>query len=236
MDVMTKDVREAVSRCILYADDIVLCSEGKEELRLERWRAALEERRMRISRSKTEYVCSNITEDGGNSIRLGGEGIKRLQKFKYLGSILEDSGSMDQEVRHRIQAGWNNWRSASGVLCDKVSLILKGMFHRTVVRPAMLYGTETASMRKTEEKKMDVAEMRMLRWMLGVTMEDRIRNEYVRGSAKLVEISKKIQEGSPRWYGHLLRREEHHVGILTMEMEVWGRRKKGRGETKKKMA
>ncbi|XP_064088416.1 uncharacterized protein LOC135202894 [Macrobrachium nipponense] len=44
IDVMSKDVREAVPWCILYADDIVLCSEGREELeeRLERWRAALE--------------------------------------------------------------------------------------------------------------------------------------------------------------------------------------------------
>ncbi|XP_064097852.1 uncharacterized protein LOC135209133 [Macrobrachium nipponense] len=118
---------------------------------------------------------------------------------------------MDQEVRHRIQAGWNNWRSASGVLCDKrVLLKFKGKFHRTVARPAMLYGTETTSMRKTE--KMDVAEMRMLRWMLGVTKEGEIRNEYIRGSTKVVEISKKIQEGRVRWHGHLLRREEHCVG------------------------
>ena len=60
---------------------------------------------------------------------------------------------MDEEVRHQIQAGWNNWRSASAVLCDKrVPLKLKGKFH-TVIRPAKLYGTETASMKKTEEKK-----------------------------------------------------------------------------------
>ncbi|XP_066965740.1 uncharacterized protein [Macrobrachium rosenbergii] len=53
---------------------------------------------------------------------------------------------------------------------------------------------ETTSLRKTEEKKMDVAEMRMLRWMAGVTREDRIRNDYIRGSTKVVEISKKVQE------------------------------------------
>ncbi|XP_064080664.1 uncharacterized protein LOC135197533 [Macrobrachium nipponense] len=50
------------------------------------------------------------------------------------------------------------------------------------------------SMRKTEEKKMDVAEMIMLRWMSGVTVEDRIRNEYIRGSTKVVEVSKKAQD------------------------------------------
>ena len=55
-------------------------------------------------------------------------------------------------------------------------------------------------MKKLEEKKMGVAEMRMLRWMSGVTREDRIRNEYIRGSTKVVEISKKVQEVRLRWY------------------------------------
>ncbi|XP_068207583.1 uncharacterized protein [Palaemon carinicauda] len=120
---------------------------------------------------------------------------------------------MDQEVRHQIQAGWNNWRSASEVLCaKKVLQRLKRAFHkkvsifgsifividarqnvsrgssthhssaqpRTIVRPAILYGTETAIVRKTEEKKMDVTEKRMSRWISGVEREDRIRDEYMR--------------------------------------------------------
>ncbi|XP_064109662.1 uncharacterized protein LOC135217627 [Macrobrachium nipponense] len=83
-------------------------------------------------------------------------------------------------------------------------------------------------MRKTDDKKMDVAEMRVLRWMSGVTREDRNRNGYIRGSTKVVEKSKKIQEGRLRWYGHLLRREEHHVGRHAMEMEERGKTKEER--------
>ena len=125
--------------------------------------------------------------------------IKRVNQFRYLGSVVDEEGNMEKEVSHRIQVGWNNWHAASGILCDKrVPLKLKGKFHKMVVRPAMLHGTEAASMKKTEEKRMDVAEMRMLRWMCGVKREDRIRNEYVRGSVKVVEISKKVQEGRLR--------------------------------------
>ncbi|XP_068224318.1 uncharacterized protein [Palaemon carinicauda] len=82
-------------------------------------------------------------------------------------------------------------------------------------------------MRKTK-KKMDVAEMRMLRWIFGVTKEERIKNYYLRESTKVLEISKKVQEGRLRCYGDLMRRDEDHVGRHTMEMEVQGRRRRGR--------
>ena len=50
---------------------------------------------------------------------------------------------MDKDVLHRIQVGWLKWRNVLGLLCDrKVSLKLKGKFYRTVIRPAMLYGSE----------------------------------------------------------------------------------------------
>ena len=43
----------------MFADDIVICSESKEQVErsLERWRYALERRGMKINRSKTEYMC-----------------------------------------------------------------------------------------------------------------------------------------------------------------------------------
>ena len=116
MDVMTEEVREAVPWNMLFADDIVVCAEGRDELeaKLERWRTALESRGIRISRPKTVYMCSGVEKDGRESIRLDGEEIKRVDKFKYLGSVMDKGGDMDKEVQHRIQAGWNNWRIASG--------------------------------------------------------------------------------------------------------------------------
>ena len=46
---------------------------------------------------------------------------------------------------------------------------------------------------------MDVAEIKMLKWMSGGNREDRIRNDYyVRVSTKVVKISKIVQEGRLR--------------------------------------
>ena len=71
---------------------------------------------------------------------------------------------------------------------------VKGKVYKTVVRPAMMYGAETWAVKKTQQKKLDVAEMRMLRWMSGVTKLDRIRNARIRGTTKVGEISKKCRK------------------------------------------
>ena len=127
--------------------------------------------------------------------------LKRVKSFKYLGLMVEETGEIGNEVNFRIQCGWNNWRKVSGVIYDRrVPVRVKGKVHKAVVRPAMAYGLEAAPLKKSEEKKMDVAEMRMLRWMVGVTRRDRVRNYYIRGAVKVTEIYKKIQESRLRWY------------------------------------
>ena len=66
-------------------------------------------------------------------------------------------------------------RRLEGLLCDRhVSARLKGKLHRTVVRPAMMYGLENVALTKRQEAELEVAEMRMLRFELGVTRKDRI--------------------------------------------------------------
>ena len=101
-------------------------------------------------------------------------------EFKYLGSMLTTDGRVEAEINRRIQAGWNNWRKMSGVLCDKkIPPKVKGKIHQTVVQPAMLYGLETVPQTKKTTQKLEVAEMKMCRWACGVTRRDRIRNDEI---------------------------------------------------------
>ena len=96
----------------------------------------------------------------------------------------------------------------------------------------MTYGLEAAPLKKMEERRLDVTEMRMLRWMSGVTRMDRVRNEHIRGTVKVTEASKKVQEARLRWYGHLMRREELHVAREVMDIEINGTRRRGRPKTR----
>ncbi|KAK3566779.1 hypothetical protein QTP86_004518 [Hemibagrus guttatus] len=209
MDQLSEEVRQESPWTMMFADDIVICSESREQVEenLERWRFALERRGMKVSRSKTEYMCVNERE-GSGTVRLQGEEVKKVQEFKYLGSTVQSNGECGKEVKKRVQAGWNGWRKVSGVLCDqKISARIKGKVYRTVVRPAMLYGLETVSLRKRQELELEVAELKMLRFSLGVTRLERIRNEYIRGTAHVGRLGDKVREARLRWFGHVQRRD-----------------------------
>ncbi|KAI0494972.1 hypothetical protein KFK09_025118 [Dendrobium nobile] len=116
-------------------------------------------------------------------------------------------GVEDEDIISRIQVGWLKWRNASGLLCDRnVPLKLKGKFYKMVVRPAMLYGAECWPLKEKHNTKLSVAEMRMLRWMSGFTLRDRLRNEHIREKVGVAPVEDKIRESRLRWFGHIKRR------------------------------
>ncbi|KAK3521896.1 hypothetical protein QTP70_019005 [Hemibagrus guttatus] len=106
MDQLSEEVRQESPWTMMFADDIVICSESREQVEesLERWRFALERRGMKISRSKTEYMCVDERE-GSGTVRLQSEEVKKVQEFKYLGSTVQSNGECGKEVKKRVQAG-----------------------------------------------------------------------------------------------------------------------------------
>ena len=112
--------------------------------KLELWRETLESKGFRLGRTKTEYMRCDFGTTTREEEDISLEGVvPRKDTFQYLRLMLQRDGDIDEDVSHRIKAGWMKWRQASGVLCDKrVPQKLKGKFYRTTIRPAMLYGVE----------------------------------------------------------------------------------------------
>ncbi|KAF3654566.1 putative pre-mRNA-processing factor 6-like [Capsicum annuum] len=118
-------------------------------------------------------------------------------------------------------------------LCDKkVPPKLKGKFYRAVVRPAMLYGAECWPVKNSHIQKMRVAEMRMLRWMCGLTRGDRVRNENIREKVGVTPVECKMREALLRWFGHVKRRGMD-APVRRCERLALDGFKRGRGRPKK---
>jgi len=67
------------------------------------------------------------------------------------------------------------------------------------------------------------AEMRMVRWMCGVKLKDRLPSKELRERLGVDEIALVLQQNRLRWYGHVLRKDDDD-----MEYEVEGSRPRGR--------
>lgn len=70
------------------------------------------------------------------------------------------------------------------IRCDRrVSAQMQGKVYKTMVRTAMLFGLKTVALRSRQEAELEVADMKIMRFSLGATRIDRIRNKYIRGTA-----------------------------------------------------
>ena len=234
MDEVTRDIQGDIPWCMLFADDVVLVDDSRTGVnrKLELWRQTLESKGFRLSRTKTEYMMCGFstTRCEEEEVSLDGQVVPRKDTFRYLGSMLQEDGGIDEDVNHRIKAGWMKWRQASGILCDKrVPQKLKGKFYRTAVRPAMLYGAECWPTKRRHVQQLGVAEMRMLRWMCGHTRKDRVRNDDIRDRVGVAPIEEKLVQHRLRWFGHIQRRPPEapvHSGRLKHAENVkrgWGR-------------
>ena len=219
---------------MLFADDLVLCDERADtmEARLERWRESLEEKGMKLSRSKTEHL---VPSGNAESIKLKEyekdtyTKLPQTTSFKYLGTTIHQEGGCRAEVERRIGRAWDTWRSLTGLLCDrKVPTKLKMLLYKVCIRPAMLYGHGIWPLTNKLEDRLCATEMRMLRYIQSISLEEHKRNEEIRKQAGVEAISVVMRKRRLQWYGHVCRREEREDIKRVCNIRVGGKRGKGR--------
>lgn len=82
---------------------------------------------------------------------------------QHQGSTLSADGKKEKETSGRTQERWKSCRDVSGVLCDKKYLKLKREKYKSVIRLALTPVAEAIPAKKSDEKRMEVAEVRTLR-------------------------------------------------------------------------
>ena len=77
-----------------------------------------ERRGMKVSRSRTEYMCVNEKE---TSLMLSFQVIDQevVHELKYLGSTVQSNGEFGKNAKRQVQARWSGSRKKSGVICKK---------------------------------------------------------------------------------------------------------------------
>jgi hypothetical protein len=84
-------------------DEIIKDIQGKLKL----WRQILESKGFRLSRIETEYMRCQFSEENSDDrdVSLDGRVVLQNDTFRYLRSMLQSEGEIDEDVSHRIRAG-----------------------------------------------------------------------------------------------------------------------------------
>ena len=199
----------------------------------------------KLSKAKIEnYTCRKCKleiESGSGFVKdkvmqLGeGEECEVVDKFCYLGDMLSVGGGADAAVVTRIGSAWKKFRELKPILTSKyVSCKTKGKIYEACVASVMSYASETWPMKKSTETLLERNEMRMVRWMCGVTLLDRIRNEELIERMGIKPIGEKIRISRLRWFGHVMRKDDDDWVKQCMEIDPEGKSIRGNRKTWRK--
>ncbi|KAI5717433.1 hypothetical protein M8J77_005795 [Diaphorina citri] len=214
---------------IKYADDQAVLAESEGELQrmIENISETGKQYGMKINVGKTKtMVIGNIEEK--ISLKLEGEELEQVEHFKYLGGMIYANGSCTQEIRSRICMGKSAFIKVQNLLtARRIPIKLRKRFAKCYIWSVVLYGSETWTMRKKEEKYLESFEMWLWRRMEKIKWSDKIRNEEVlRRVGEERSILKTIKKRKANWLGHILRRD--CIQRRIMEDKIEGKRGRGR--------
>ena len=158
-------VLDLISSKTVVKDDLALVANGKQELQetMEEWNGLFTRHGLKLNLEKTEVLHIGHQREELD-IELEGKKLIQRDSFVYLGGAVCGDGKTEREVRRRVQAGANAWRSVEGVMAGRrISNRLKGKVMSTCVTPACLYGTETLALTELQQQRLQVCENNWVR-------------------------------------------------------------------------
>ena len=142
------------------------------------------------------------------AVTLAGANLEVVNKFCYLGDMLDAGGGAESSSITRVNCGWSKFRDLLPLLGSRaVSLSVKGSLYRACVQTVMLYGSETWPVRIADSQRLDRTEMSMIRWMCGASLSSNSSSAELRALLGVTPITVRMSCNRLRWYGHVSRKD-----------------------------
>ena len=211
-----------------FADDIVpiAANLGQAQLMLQQLSEEASKVGLKMNLSKTK-VMTNIGDD--REIKIGDTVIERVDSYVYLGHKLKlGLDNQTAEIRRRIGLAWAAFGKLRLIFKSKMNNSLKRKVFDTCVLPVLTYGAETLTLTKASEDKLRVTQRAMERSMLGITLRDRMTNQWIRQQTRVVDVMERIASLKWSWAGHIARRTDERWTKKIMNWRPYKRRAIGR--------
>ena len=118
-------------------------------------------------------------------------------------------------------------------ICESRTLFGETVFiitisFNTLVLPTFLYGSENWTLTASQRRRIEAAEMKLLRPLAGYTLYDHKTNEYIRRELRITGILDKIDEYRRNGLSHLQRMPQNRIPLKSYHYRPEGRRTIGR--------
>ena len=174
--------------------------------------------------------CKGIMEGTMDSIEKLCDEVETVNGFCCLGDRVNASGGCEAAATARVRIGWVRFRECGELLLgNRFPLKMKGKVYRRCVRSTILCGREKWCLKENEKAILRRTERAMVRAICGQKVVDRKTTEEQIDMLGLKEtIDQLATANGVRWYGHVLRRNDDSVLRVALNLEVSGKRKRGR--------
>jgi hypothetical protein len=214
-----------------FADDIVIIAETQDELQtlVNRVQEASSNFGLKINISKTQVQVISKQKQT-LTISIDTQKLEQVPTFVYLGGTITEIGTCEEDVKNRIskavgavQRLHNIWQS------NDIRKETKLQLYHTLILSILLYGSETWTLKKEDERRLLSFEMACLRKFLGITRLDKIRNQIIRDTLDHQKtVIDTISERRLKYFGHILRMGNERYPKITYEGRIHGKRPRGR--------
>ena len=83
--------------------------------------------------------------------------------------------------------------------------------HNITAKAALKFGSEAWVLKKREEKRLEAAQMKFLRHLLGITKLDKEKNQCIREKTGAQNIVKEIKQYQKKWLQHVHRMDTNRL-------------------------
>jgi len=90
------------------------------------------------------------------------------------------------------------------------------------------FGSEAWVLKKREEQRLEAAQIKFLRHLLGITKLDKEKNQSIREKTGAKNIAKEIKQYQEKWLQHVQRMDTNRIPKQALQYKPKGRRKIGR--------
>ena len=158
-------------------------------------------------------------------IKLNGEVLKEVEKFKYLGSWITTNGGHMTDIKCRIAETKIAFADMKNILANlKMPFDLRYRILNCYVMPILLYGCENWILNQQQIKRLEATEMWFIRRMQKISWKEKKTNEQVLretiGKRKLIQ---KIVQRQVSFFGHVMRKGQLENIITTAKINGNGR-------------